>query len=91
MTSHTTRQFRRLFRELPSEVQRSAHKAYRLWRTDPQHNSLQFKQVHTKEPIFSVRVALGWRALGVVSEEDDTIVWYWIGSHAEYDRILSQY
>ena len=91
MTSHTTRQFRRLFRELPPAVQRSAHKAYRLWRSDPQHNSLQFKRVHATEPIFWVRVALGWRALGVRSDDDETMIWYWIAAHAEYDRIIAQY
>jgi hypothetical protein len=33
-----------------------------------------------------VRVALGWRALGV--SKDDAIVWFWIGSHADYDRLV---
>lgn len=54
---------------------------------DPAHPSLQFKRVHAKEPIYSVRVGLGWRAVGVRS--DDTVVWFWIGSHAEYDNLLS--
>jgi hypothetical protein len=54
---------------------------------DPSHPSLQFKRVHAKEPIYSVRIGLGWRAVGVRS--DDTVVWFWIGSHAEYDKLLS--
>jgi hypothetical protein len=54
---------------------------------DPSHPSLQFKRVHAREPIYSVRVGLGWRAVGVRNE--DTVVWFWIGSHAEYDKLLS--
>jgi hypothetical protein len=29
---------------------------------------------------------MGYRALGV--RRDDTIVWFWIGSHADYDKLL---
>jgi hypothetical protein len=36
--------------------------------------------------VYSVRVGLGWRALGV--REGDVMVWFWIGSHADYDRLL---
>lgn len=88
MTSHTTDQFRSLLASLPQKVQRTARKAFQLWRVDPHHNSLQFKQVHDTEPIFSVRASLGYRALGVRREND--MIWYWIGSHAEYDKMLSK-
>jgi hypothetical protein len=33
-------------------------------------------------------VGLGWRAVGV--RDGDTMVWFWIGSHADYDRLLSE-
>ena len=88
MTSHTTKQFRRLYRDLPEEVREAADRAYKLWRSDHYHKSLQFKQVHATQPIFSVRIGLDWRALGVVS--GTTIIWYWIGSHAEYDALLAR-
>jgi hypothetical protein len=87
VTSRTTERFRKAFRKLPPNVQRQARAAYRLWMRDPSHPSLQFKRVHAKEPIYSVWVGLGWRAVGVRS--DDTVVWFWIGSHAEYDNLLS--
>ena len=87
MTSRTTGRFRKTFRKLPPNVQRQARAAYRLWMRDPSHPSLQFKRVHAREPIYSVRVGLGWRAVGVRNE--DTVVWFWIGSHAEYDKLLS--
>jgi len=38
--------------------------------------------------MYSVRVGKGWRALGLV--EGDTISWFWIGSHADYEKLLSQ-
>lgn len=88
MISHTTKRFREAFAELPSHVQRKAREAYQLWQQNPQHPGLQFKQVHTREPIYSVRVGIGWRAVGVKS--DDTMVWFWIGSHADYDKLLSK-
>jgi hypothetical protein len=53
---------------------------------DPWHPSLQFKQIHATQPIFSVRIGLDWRAVGVRS--GDIVVWYFIGSHADYDRLI---
>ena len=88
MTSRTTQRFRRAFRKLPPNVQRQARAAYRLWKQDAFHPSLQFKQVHSREPIYSVRIGIGWRAVGVMSQGE--MVWFWIGSHADYDRLLSQ-
>jgi len=88
MKSRTTRLFRQRYRRLPVEVRRQARRAYRLWRRDPAHPSLQFKRVAEREPIYSVRIGLRWRALAMV--EDDTATWWWIGSHAEYDALLKQ-
>jgi hypothetical protein len=53
---------------------------------DPYHNSLQFKRVSPRQPIYSVRVGLGYRALGL--REDEHLYWFWIGPHAEYDELL---
>jgi hypothetical protein len=49
---------------------------------------LRFKQVHTTLPIYSVRIGKGYRALG--QKDVKGIVWFWIGPHAEYDKLLSQ-
>jgi len=65
MQSHTTQRFRKAFEQLPPAVQETARKAYSLWQQDPQHRSLQFKQIHSTKPIYSVRVSRGWRAVGV--------------------------
>ena len=68
---------------------KNALKAYRLWRENTQHPSLQFKQVHATLPIFSVRVGLGWRAVGI--RKNAEMIWYWIGSHDEYDALLKRF
>ncbi len=87
MISRATKRFWDCFDKLPPEVQRLARAAYMRWQETPFHPSLQFGPVYASRPIYSVRIGLSWRALGVRS--DDTIIWYWIGSHAEYDRLLA--
>ena len=86
MNSHVTDDFIDAFHKLPDVVKDLARKNYRLWRANPYHPSLHFKQVHRTEPLYSVRIGLGWRALGLL--EDGSITWFWIGSHAEYDRLI---
>lgn len=83
--SKTTVQFRERFEALSESVQQEAEKAYRLFRADPNHPSLHFKKVRGSEYTYSVRIGLGHRALG--SFKGGRIRWYWIGTHAEYDRL----
>jgi hypothetical protein len=87
VTSLTTPRFCAAYRELPTEVRDAARKAYARFRENPQHPSLQFKKVHEPEPVYSVRVTIAYRAVGLL--ENDTITWFWIGSHADYDRLLN--
>jgi hypothetical protein len=75
------------FNDLPLHIQRKARESYRLWKEDPFNPGLQFKQIHPIKPIFSVRIGIGWRAVGV--KEGETIIWYWIGSHGDYDRLIA--
>lgn len=84
--SRTTRSFRKAFAALPSEIQQQARRAYRLFRIDPNHPSLRFKKVEQIENVYSARIGLGYRALGVL--EGSVVVWFWIGSHADYDRLI---
>jgi len=88
MNSRTTRRFRELLAALPAHVRKQAHEAYRLFASNPQHPGLHFKQVSADPPTYSARVGIGYRAVGVL--DGDTVVWYWIGSHAEYDHLLEQ-
>jgi hypothetical protein len=84
--SRVSRSFLTAFAGLPVEVQEQARKAYRLFRKNPGHPSLRFKKVDTTDRVYSVRIGLGYRALGVL--EGSTVIWFWVGSHAEYDRLL---
>jgi mRNA-degrading endonuclease RelE of RelBE toxin-antitoxin system len=86
LISKTTRRFRDAYRRLPEHVQRRAREAYRRFKDNPSHPSLHFKQVHATQPIYAARVGLGYRAVGVIDGE--AVVWFWIGTHAEYDQLL---
>ena len=88
MKSSITKTFRKRLRDLPTSVQEQAEKAYTLWEEDPYHPSLQFKRVSQRQPIYSVRVSLNYRVLGLL--ESDHIYWYWIGAHDEYDDLLKR-
>ena len=87
MISHTTAAFRKTYREMPENIRNRAQAAYRLFNENPNHPSLRFKQVHSVRQIYSVRVTLGYRALAV--REGDGIVWFWIGSHGDYEKLIS--
>ena len=88
MNSVITAGFLVRLRQLPDSVRQQASRAYALWRADPHHPSLQFKRVSQRQAIHSARGGLGYRALGLW--EGDTITWFWIGSHAEYDTLLAR-
>ncbi|HEX6832091.1 MAG TPA: hypothetical protein VF132_01045 [Rudaea sp.] len=68
---------------MPEAIRALADKAYGKLKRDPSHPSLHFKSVGR---FWSVRVNLQYRALGVTAP--DGIVWFWIGSHTEYERLI---
>ena len=80
----TTPQFWKRIDALPKEVQQLARKNFELLKKDPRHPSLQFKQLGSH---WSARVGLHYRALAV--EDGSDFVRVWIGSHADYDKLIS--
>ena len=88
MNSRTAQQFRELFARLPAHVQQQAREAYRLFRDNRHHPGLHFKKVFDDPPMFSARVGIAYRA--VAGLDGSTLVWFWIGSHADYDKLLGQ-
>ena len=72
-----------LYAELPAEVRTTADKNYALLKDNPQHPSLYFKKVG---PLWSARVGEQYRALG--KDVEGGVLGFWIGTHAEYERIL---
>ena len=71
------------YAKLPAAVRELADKNYALLKDNPRHPSLQFKKVGR---YWSVRVGLRYRALA--TEVDDGLLWFWIGSHADYDKLI---
>lgn len=75
--------FWKAYHELPPETRRAADEAYALLKADPHHPSLRLKRVGR---YWSVRVGLRYRALSV--DVDGGLLWFWIGNHADYDRLI---
>ena len=88
MNSHITASFRQAFKHLSRQVQKQARDAYRHFQTDPTYPGLRFKKVHPTKPFYSARVGKGHRAVGILDGEE--IVWFWIGSHKEYERVIGK-
>jgi len=88
MTSHTTKRFRTLLARLPQETRKQAREAYLQFERDPFHPGLRFKRVHSRRPIYAVRISRDCRALGIQRENE--IIWFWIGTHADYETLLKE-
>jgi hypothetical protein len=82
LNHHTSPEFWEAFDRLPSEIQALARSNYELLKADHRHPSLHFKKV---AGYWSVRVGMGYRALG--TDLDDGVLWFWIGTHARYNRL----
>lgn len=79
--------FWQYYQQLPKEMQELADKNYALLKINPQHASLHFKKVGKRTQLWSVHIVEHYRALG--SDKPEGVVWFWIGTHAEYDKLLA--
>jgi hypothetical protein len=84
--SKREKEFNKLFSRLPRHIQNQAKEAYRLFKANPYYPSLHFKCIDTQESIYSVRVGRNYRVVGVW--KGDTIYWFWIGSHEDYNNLF---
>ena len=64
-------------------MQELADRNFELLKADPLHPSLHFKKIGKYR---SVRVGLHYRALAI--EASEGLLWFWIGSHSDYDKLL---
>ena len=83
MNHHAAPDFWRYYRALPGEIQELADKSFQLLKSNPRHPSLHFKKVGR---YWSARVGLHYRAAAI--EVSDGVLWFWIGTHGEYDRLV---
>jgi mRNA-degrading endonuclease RelE of RelBE toxin-antitoxin system len=85
MKHHTSSSFWACYESLPSNIRTIADKNFQLIKENLQHPSLHTKKVGK---YFSVRIGKKYRALAV--EVDDGLLWFWIGIHSEYDRLIEK-
>ena len=83
MNHHATPAFWACYEALPSEVQALADKSFKLAKSNPKHPSVHLKKVGR---YWSARVGLHHRAVAI--EAPDALVWFWIGRHREYEKII---
>lgn len=88
MKSRVVKSFRKAYKKLPESVRQQARDAYELFISDPYHSSLHFKLIRAEKQVYSVRIGIHYRALGI--RDADEIVWFWIGIHAEYDKLIER-
>ena len=84
MNHKTASSFWECYEKFPLETRNLADKSFQLLKDNPSHPSLQFKKVGK---VWSARVGAHYRAVAIPI--DDGFLWIWIGSHAEYDKLLS--
>ncbi|WP_420454150.1 type II toxin-antitoxin system RelE family toxin [Rubrivirga sp.] len=83
MNHFATPSFWSAYRALPGEVQSVADKNFDLLKNNPRHPSLRLKKVGA---FWSARVGRNHRA--VARDRSEGLVWFWIGPHAQYDRLI---
>jgi hypothetical protein len=71
------------YNALPESVRELADRAFALLKRNPRHPSLHVKKVGR---FWSARVGLHYRVIGV--EAHDGVLWFWIGTHSEYDTLV---
>jgi hypothetical protein len=73
---------------LPREIREQTRQAYARFRDNPSHPGLRFKKVQVRGNVHSARTTKDYRALGTV--EGDEVVWFWVGSHEDYERLTKK-
>ena len=85
MTHFTSSDFWDYYKNLPRTVKKIADKNFELLKENPHHPSLHFKKIDRYR---SIRISKYYRALAI--EVPEGLLWFWIGSHPEYDKILGK-
>ncbi len=75
------------FDDLPEDIRKLAEKNYKLWKENPKNPGLRFKQIHDTLPVFSFRVGMKHRTVGVETD-DGKIVWFWVGSFETFKKTI---
>lgn len=87
MRHYTTRKYWQRYETLPSHAKHTADKNFELLKANPRHASLRLKKVGK---FWSVRAGINYRALGIDEPTGTGIIWFWVGTHAQYDTLLAK-
>jgi hypothetical protein len=87
MNSQTLPRFWDAYGSLRQDLRAATRKAFILWKANPFYPSLHFKRHKRDGNVWSIRITKGYRVLGYL--EGDTVTWFWVGRHDEYDRLSS--
>ena len=77
------------FDDLPIDVKKLAEKNYKLWKESKNSPGLRFKQIHKTLPIYSFRVGMKHRTVGVETS-DNKIAWFWVGSFETFNKTIGE-
>ncbi len=88
MISRTTDCFWGCYKELPEQIRNEAKEAYERFKKNPYHPNLDSKRIHSTRAIFALRVTKDYRTVEI--QQDNQIIWFWIGSHGDYDNLLKR-
>jgi len=86
MAHYADPEFWRLYHELPAAIRDQADASFELLKANPAHPSIRLKKIKGRDGLWSARVGSNYRALAV--EVPDGLQWFWIGTHADYDRMI---
>lgn len=85
MRHRASEKFWKFYHLLPREIQAIADRNFKLLKADPRHPSLHFRKAGK---FWSARIGIHYRAAAVQNQDD--LVWFWIGHHSEYDTLLER-
>ncbi len=86
LNSVTTKRFWKCYHALPEHIRNIADGTYSLWKEHPFDPSLEFQEI--RRGLWRIRIGYRYRALA--RRYDDTVVWIWIGSHEDYNKLIGK-
>jgi hypothetical protein len=86
MKSYRDSKFKKLYLQLPEKAKLLAISCYKLWRSNHLHPSLHYKKIGSE--FRSIRIGDHFRAMARI--RNNCVVWFWIGTHEEYNNLFDQ-
>jgi mRNA-degrading endonuclease RelE of RelBE toxin-antitoxin system len=84
--SRTRPSFWRSYESLDARTRAAARRAYELFADNPDHPSLRFKKLAGHDDLWAVRITERYRAVG--ERRGDSVIWFWIGTHNDFDNLF---